>query len=266
MKQFRSALLLAGLVLAGSAFVQPAAAGQVERVEVRPGVELPFFAVWRADAVATVVLYSGGAGGMGRLAPGADWPGSNNFLVRTAPLFARHSFNVVIVGRASDTRDLDLATRTGATHLADNQAVLRAIRRHSAAPIWVVGTSRGTVSAAELAIHDPEHLVSGLVETSSILAPGAIGALPSLDLARIQVPTLLVHHEHDACRLCPPGQVDAALGGLVNAPIKARRLVSGGEDRAQGNPCQALHNHGFHGIEPQVVDLIADWIAQPRAL
>jgi hypothetical protein len=256
---------LAIVAAAGPALAQPTAAGQTYRVEVRPGVQLPWFAVWRDDAVATLVLFSGGAGGMGRIAPGASWPGSNNFLIRTAPLFAQRPFNVVIMGRASDTRDLDLATRTGATHLADNQAVLRAVKQHSGAPIWVIGTSRGTVSAAELAIHDDEHLVSGLVETSSILAPGATGSLPSLDLARIQVPALIVHHEHDACRLCPPSGVDAVVRGLANAPVKARRFVAGGEDQAQGNPCEALHNHGYHGIEPQVVTLIADWIVQPRS-
>jgi hypothetical protein len=264
MKRFLGAIATT-LLVAHAACAQPGAGGQTYRVEVRPGVQLPYFAAWRDDAVATVVLFSGGAGGMGRLAPGAAWPGSNNFLVRTAPLFAQHPFNIVIMGRASDTHDLDLATRTGATHLADNQAVLRAVRQHSSVPIWVVGTSRGTVSAAELAIHDDEHLVSGLVETSSILAPGATGALPSLELARIQVPTLVVHHEHDACRLCPPGAVDAVVSGLANAPIKARRLVAGGEDQAQGNPCEALHNHGYHGIEPQVVELIAEWIVQPRS-
>jgi predicted alpha/beta-hydrolase family hydrolase len=264
-KRFLAACTIAAMLLAGTAFAQPAAAGQTYRVEVRPGVQLPWFAVWRDDAVATVVLFSGGAGGMGRLAPGAAWPGSNNFLIRTAPLLAQHPFNIVIMGRASDTRDLDLATRTGATHLADNQAVLRAVRQHSGAPIWLVGTSRGTVSAAELAIHDDEHLVSGLVETSSILAPGATGSLTTLDLARIRVPTLVVHHEHDACRLCPPSGVDAVVSALANAPIKARRFVAGGEDQAQGNPCEALHNHGYRGIEPQVVELIADWIVQPRS-
>jgi len=266
MKRFLVSLALALVVSAGAANAQQPAPGQTYSVETRPGVQVPYFAVWRDDAVATLVLFSGGAGGFGRLEPGAPWPRSNNFLLRSAPLFAQQPFNIVLMGRASDTRDLDLSIRIGATHLADNQAVLRAIRQRSVAPIWLVGTSRGTVSVAELAIHDPEHLVSGLVVTSSIVAPRATGALPTLDLARVQVPTLVVHHEHDACRLCSPSGVPWIMRGLTNAPIKARQLVSGGEEQATGDACEALHTHGYIGIEPKVVELISQWVLKPTAL
>lgn len=54
----------------------------VLQVETRPGVRVPVFAAWRPDAVATVVLYSGGRGGYGSL--GEDgWPAGKNFLIRT---------------------------------------------------------------------------------------------------------------------------------------------------------------------------------------
>jgi hypothetical protein len=47
-------------------------AGHVERVETR-GVYVPIYEVWNKDAVATLVLYSGGGGGFGKI--GADgWP------------------------------------------------------------------------------------------------------------------------------------------------------------------------------------------------
>lgn len=264
--------VLAALALAACAVAPPLRAqapdpapGQMLSTETRPGVQVPYFAAWRDDAVATLVLFSGGPGGFGRVQPGSPWPRSNNFLIRSAPLFARHPFNVVLMGRASDTRDLDWAARTSAAHLADNLAVLRAVKQRSSAPIWLVGTSRGTVSITAAAINDSEHLVSGLVLTSSIVNPRVPGSVPTQDLAKVQVPTLVVHHEHDQCRICSPAGVDAILRGLTAAPVKTRRWFTGGEDQATGDPCEALHTHGYVGIEQQVVDFIAGWVAKPTS-
>ena len=91
--------------------------GYLERVETR-GVSVPIYAVWNKTAVATVVLYSGGGGGFGKI--GADgWPSSMNFLIRSAKLFSAHPFNVILVGRATDVSTLDGPTRIGDDHDRD---------------------------------------------------------------------------------------------------------------------------------------------------
>ena len=73
-------LLLAGVLalsLPSTQAQDTPAAGSLRRIDTRPGVEVPIYAVWRADARATVVLFSGGGGGFGQI--GADgWPGSGN--------------------------------------------------------------------------------------------------------------------------------------------------------------------------------------------
>lgn len=239
-------------------------AQEVQRVEVRAGVRLPYFAAWKPNAVATLVLFPGGGGGFGGI--GADrWPTSNNFLVRTASMFAERPFNIVIVGRASDTASLENEIRVGAQHLGDSLALLRDVKRHSPAPIWLVGTSRGTVSATAATINDPEALVAGLVLTASIVNYRTPGAVPTQDLAAIKVPTLVVHHANDQCRVCAPSETSWIMAGLKSTPVKARLLVSGGEDQAEGNPCEALHTHGFRGIERKVVDSISDWVLNPTS-
>ena len=234
--------------------------GYLERVETR-GVSVPIYAVWNKTAVATVVLYSGGGGGFGKI--GADgWPSSMNFLIRSAKLFSAHPFNVILVGRATDVSTLDGPTRIGDDHDRDNQAIFRAIKAKNAAPIWLVGTSMGTISATAAAIRDSGSNIAGIVLTSSVTAYRVIGAVPSQDLARIKVPVLVLHHERDACKVCTPYEAKDIAAGLNNAPIKKTLLVSGG-DGASGNPCEALHYHGFIGMEKEAVDLIANWIIHP---
>jgi ribosomal protein L39E len=234
--------------------------GQVIEVESR-GVKVPVFAVWRADAVASVVLYSGGGGGFGQIAEDG-WPSSGNFLIRTGKLWASHPFNVVMVGRPADIPDLDGPVRTGEQHAQDNLEMFRAIKENSQAPIWIIGSSMGTISATAAAIQDKHHLVSGVVLTSSVTSYRIPGAVRRQDLAKIRVPVFVVHHEKDACKVCTPHEAKDIADDLKNAPIKKTLLVSGGSG-AIGNPCGAQHWHGFIGMEKEVIDLIAAWIKNP---
>ena len=234
--------------------------GNVVKVETR-GVVVPIYTVWKEGAVATVVLYSGGGGGYGKI--GDDgWPSSRNFLIRSAKMFAAHPFNVVLVGRATDVPDLDGIARTGDNHDQDNQAVFRAIKSKSAAPIWLVGTSMGTISATAAAIRDGGPNIAGIVLTSSITSYRVRGAVPTQDLEKIKVPVLVVHHEKDACKACTPFEARNIADGLKNSPIKKTVLVSGGSGES-GDPCEALHYHGYIRMEKEVVDLIAAWIKSP---
>jgi hypothetical protein len=234
--------------------------GTVQRVQTR-GVDVPIYTVWKKDAVATVVLYSGGGGGYGKI--GEDgWPGSQNFLIRSARLFAAHLFNVVLVGRATDVPDLDGLVRTGDNHDQDNRAIFREIKSKSVAPMWLVGTSMGTISATAAAIRDDDKSIAGIVLTSSVTSYSVRGAVPTQALDRIKVPVLVVHHEQDRCKSCTPYEAKNIADRLKNAPIKRTILVNGGSG-ASGDPCQALHYHGFIGMEKEAVDLIAAWIKNP---
>jgi pimeloyl-ACP methyl ester carboxylesterase len=243
----------------GLAQAQPGRALGVEQIETRPGVHVPVFEVWQPGAVATLVLFSGGGGGYGRIGPGG-WPESKNFLIRTGPLWAAQPFNLVMVGRPSDGLVLqDGAVRIGDAHAADNLAILQAIRRKSDRPIWLVGTSMGTISAAAAAIRDTEQRVAGVVLTSSVTAYRRAGAVPKQDLSRIRVPVLVLHHARDACAICVPAEASYILKGLENAPAKELVLFEGGGGES-GDPCEPLHFHGFIHAEKEVVDLIAAWI------
>lgn len=127
---------------------------------------------------------------------GESWPEGSNFLVRSAPMFAAPGFNVAIVARPSDMEDMDYGFRVSAPHVDDVRRVLHMVKQKLGAPAWLVGTSRGTVSAAAAAIAmRDEALIDGVVLTSSVtsLRRGA-GAVPTQDLDRISVPVLVMHH------------------------------------------------------------------------
>lgn len=263
MKQaIRTLAFLAILLSVGTLHAQITRTGVVTRVATRENVTVPIYAYWQEDAVATVVLFSGGAGGYGAIA-GDGWPAGGNFLIRTGRHWATYPFNVVMIGRPSDGIDLSSGNvRIGDEHAADNAAILKAIKQRSPVPIWVVGTSMGTISAAAAAIRDGENLIAGVVLTSSIVAYKIPGAVPRQRLEAIRIPTLVVHHEEDACWACRPYEVKNITEALTNAPIKKTILVTGGSG-VTGNPCEPMHYHGFVGRQTETVDLIAAWIIKP---
>jgi hypothetical protein len=210
-----------------------------------------------------LVLLPGGAGGIGRL--GANgWPDGGNFLIRSGPLLAAQGFHLAMVARPSDQSDMGYPFRIGAEHIADLARVLQLVRATWPQPVWLVGTSRGTVSAtaAAIALRD-QGLIDGLVLTSSVVRASVTGAVPTQDLKTLRLPVLLLHHRHDACKFCAPGELPAVLRGLSNASARSLLWVDSAEG-VTGDPCEAQHYHGFKGAESVAVQMIADWIRNPH--
>jgi pimeloyl-ACP methyl ester carboxylesterase len=258
----RGVARLCVILAAFGAAAAQAADGVMLRVPTRDGVTVPVFWVAQDDAAATLVLLPGGTGAIGQV-PDGGWPDGTNFLIRSGRLFAAHRFNLAMVSRPSDVQDLDYAFRNSDAHLDDLRAVLAFARARSAAPLWLVGTSRGSISAAAAAVAArDDRVIAGVVLTSSITHYAKAGALPYQQLERIDVPVLLVHHRRDACRWCEPRAMADQLARLTAAPVRKLAMVDGGTG-ATGDPCEPMHWHGFVGMEGAVVDLISAWIKQP---
>jgi hypothetical protein len=215
------------------------------------------------NAKATLILLPGGAGGIGRTGDAA-WPDGGNFLVRSAPMFAAAGYNLAVMARPSDIEDMEYGFRTSRAHVDDLRRVAQMVKQKFGAPVWLVGTSRGTVSAAVATIEmRDEALVDGIVLTSSVTnLRKRAGAVPTLSLDRIKVPVLVVHHQKDACENCRPDGAALIVRGLTNAPVKKLVMVDGGSG-PQGNPCEPYHYHGYIGKEQEAVNVIAGWIRNP---
>lgn len=241
--------------------LQLAVAGERTEVPTRPGVTTTVF--WQAarqvPAHGTVLLFPGGAGGFGPVQGGQ--PTGRNFLVRASDEFAARGYHVAIFGRPSDVDDLGYAYRATAPHLADVRAVLAAVKARWPEPVWLVGTSRGTVSATAAAVEGVGE-IAGLVLSSSIVSVDKPGALPRQNLGAIRVPVLMLHHARDACRVTAPQAVPAVLARFTAAPVRKLMMVDGGHDPS-GDPCEALHWHGFIGMEAEAVDRVTGWMDRP---
>lgn len=235
------------------------AQGTLFKVPTRPDVKTTLFWEPVEGARATVFLFPGGGGGFGSVENGKAT--SNNFLVRSVPYFTANGFSVAIFGRPSDSDDLDYADRISDTHMADVRKVLDFVKARSTAPVWIVGTSRGTVSATATAIH-AQGDIAGLVLTSSVVNYKKPGAVPKQDLSAIKVPVLMLHHSKDACIHCRPGEVPAVFKGFGNAVVKKLVFVDGGANPV-GDVCAGQHFHGFIGMERDAVDLMGNWIKAP---
>jgi dienelactone hydrolase len=250
--------LIASLALALCTIA--AHAGELIKLPTREGVTTNIYWHETPNAKITVLIMPGGGGGFGRIEKGL--PSGGNFLVRTAQTWIDEGFNYAAFGRPTDMSELDYPDRISAKHLADLKATVQFLKTKTNTAIFVVGTSRGTISAAHLLINDPDSAIAGGVLTSSVTAYKKIGAVPSQDLQKIKVPMLVFHHSGDACEICRPREVPSILSGLKNAPIKKLMMVSGGSG-ATGNPCEAEHYHGFIGMETEAVHAIAEWIRTP---
>jgi heme-degrading monooxygenase HmoA/pimeloyl-ACP methyl ester carboxylesterase len=233
---------------------------QLVKVDTRPGVSVSFYYMKREGAIATVVLLPGGEGGIG-MKDGA--PASGNFLVRSRDYFSANGFNVAVVGQPTDRPDLDFAFRVSPEHVEDLRKVAAFLKQDSALPVWLIGTSRGTISATAAAIASDNAELAGMVLTSSVTNWKKRGAVPSQRLDAIRIPVLVLHHAKDACDVCRPHEVASIIAGLKNAPVKKLIMVSGGAGPS-GDPCTALHWHGFIGMEKEAVDLISAWVKNPK--
>ena len=97
-------------------------------------------------------------------------------------------------------------------------------------PVWLVGTSLGTISAAAAASAAPPLPIAGIVLSSSVTGVNRYTgfSVPMLKLAEVRVPVLVIHHKDDSCDVCEPGKAHLITEALVNAPVKKLLLVSGG--------------------------------------
>jgi len=243
---------------------------RVVDVPTRAGVTERILYLTPAQPKAAAILIPGGDGDI-EIHPNGRVSFGGNFLVRSRDRFVQNGLAVAVLDAPSDRRSppyLGGGFRQTPQHVDDLRAVIAWMRAETHLPVWLIGTSRGTQSAAYFAtqVSQPrDGGADGIVLTSTILvgANAQDRAVPQMPLANIDVPVLVVHHRSDGCRLCPFGDIARFMALLSTPPHSQLIAVDGGTDI--GDPCEAQAYHGFNGIESGVVKLIADWIAAEDA-
>jgi hypothetical protein len=254
-------LLLPLILLATSLGAAPAPRAiqrELLKIPTRPGVIQPALLLTESTTPkAVAILFPGGAGKQSLLRRPVEvvLGPRGNFLVRSAEQLLTPELAVLILDCPSDNAEgMNDAFRISDEHAADVRAVLAALRaRFQGVKLHLVGTSRGTVSAAYVA-QELGPAVDGVVMTSSVFrASGNNLGLSLFRFERLKTPLLLVHHAEDGCPFCPYGQ---ALKLADKLPLITVR----GSIEPESGPCDPLANHGFFGREAPVVQAIRNWI------
>ena len=259
-------------------FTTPSFSGNTEsreviKLETRSGVTQKFVLVKPSNPVAAVVLISGGKGniGVGTSNGKPTIKYDRNFLVKSREKFAKNGLMVAVMDAPSDKRSkgMNLRWRIGQKHAQDIRAVVSNLKQQANLPVWLVGTSNGTFSTCNAAI-DSQDSINGIVLTSSITTLEAFkkklkiykthpNGILDMDLGEIKVPALVVSHKDDQCPATPAAN-DLILKSKFANSSKVENLSFTGGKSPKSKPCKALSQHGFYGIEDQVVTAIADYI------
>lgn len=252
--------LLFACVWASSACAQTS---QVYDIPTRDQVTQRVLWVQSPEPKGVMVVLPGGHGGVqisdrGRVA----W-GETIFFVRNREALARQGVHVLVVDAPSDKQKPPYLNghRQRGEHVTDLRGLMRWVRSQTDLPVWMVGFSRGTQSAAHYAhqLGEQEDAPDGVVLASSIVTDKPPGRpVSDMPLARIRVPLLWVHHEQDSCEYCPFGTVQEAMRQSVNVAPQGLLSYTGGTDHA--DVCGPLGFHGFRQLETRVESEVIAWL------
>lgn len=204
------------------------------------------------------ILFSGGKGKLKLHKDESKWT-LTNFLIRSRNLFNVNGITTIAVDSPSNLKNgMENGFRTSNEHIEDISYIVKYVKeKYPTNPIWLIGTSRGTVSAAFNALNQKD--IHGLVLSSSLVKNSkGTYAVTELELLKLNIPTLIVTHENDGCYVTPPSGAKEIFDLLENVKIKEVKYFSGGYEK--GKLCKSQSHHGFLGIEEDVVNYISNWI------
>ncbi|MDR3562868.1 MAG: alpha/beta fold hydrolase [Negativicutes bacterium] len=217
----------------------------------RPGVIQPFVVTSDSEAPpkAIAILFAGSLGYVG-IKP--DQPVTNgNFLVRARRHFVKNSIATAVVDCPSDSKDgIGISFRTSKEHAADISAVIDEMnQRFPGLPVYLVGTSMGTISSAYVA-EKIQSKVKGVISTSTVF--NAENFFPK----GLTIPVLLVHNTDDGCSAAPYGGATAAARSYGYPLIS----VHGGSFATGKEACGPYSPHGYLTKEVATISAIANWV------
>jgi pimeloyl-ACP methyl ester carboxylesterase len=264
--------------MAATALLACTARGDCGRLERLPGHEgqvLPFAVSPPASPAKGValVLLAGGHGHVALDESGCPAQLKGNSLVRARPLLQARGYEVVTLDAPADRQGEDglAGFRVEPAHAEDVGRVVRWLRERGARQVWLLGTSRGSISVVNAGARlSGEAAPDGLVISSVLSAGIAVARKPwaahnvfDLPLERIRQPVLVLGHTDDTCPRSPPANQDRVVQRL-GASARAQ-LISGGRGPVQGpDACEGRSPHGFWGQDAEMVEATLAFIETHR--
>lgn len=221
-----------------------------------------------------LVLLAGGGGHLDLDGEGCPRSLSGNSLVRSLPLFHAEGFVTALVDAPSDHPGEDglAGFRSTPQHAEDLGKVIADVRRRTKLPVWLAGTSRGSISAANAAARlSGDAAPDGVVLTSPVTF-GSRGhkayvaqTVFDLPLDAIKVPLLVIGHAADQC-LRSPARLNGDIAARAGSARKQLVTVTGGPGGGSGGieSCQGRSPHGYVAQEAEVAGGIARFVRGGR--
>jgi hypothetical protein len=131
-------------------------------------------------------------------------------------------------------------------------------------PVFLLGTSQGSIAAMNGAAHAAPGSIAGVVLTESVSRMGRSGETVFGADQDVTAPALVVANRYDACDVPPPE--DAPQRSLRQRPIRpdVRVLAVAGGITKSIKACGSLTPLGYYGIEMPVIEQISQWMRAPR--
>lgn len=279
-RNLRSAWLPAVLVFLTMAVAQARPCGELVTIGTNDGTSTRYAFAHPASPAqgsrVALVLLAGGSGHLRLDDQACPQALAGNSLVRSLPLFQAAGFATALVDARSDHTGEDglAGFRASATHAQDLGRIIADVRRRTQARVWLIGTSRGAISAANAAsrLSGPA-APDGLVLTSPVTSGNPKGSKPwvaqtvfDLPLESIRMSVLVIGHAQDKCLRSPATQnerITARTEGVREQLVQ----VDGGPGRAglsAVEACEGRSPHGFLEQEAEVAAGIARFIGGAR--
>lgn len=230
-----------------------------------------------ADAKPTaLVLLAGGGGFLNLDNAGCPRALKGNSLIRSIPLFVKAGFATALVDAPSDHTGEDGlgGFRTAPAHAADLGLAVADLRTRVGGPVWVVGTSRGTISAVNAAARLAGPAAPDGIVLTSALTAGQSNARKAwvadsvfdLPLESIRLPLLVIGHVADACARSPASQMVrlAARTASTRPQVVTVEGGPGGAGLSSLEACEGRSPHGFIAQEAEVAAGIARFVRGGR--
>ncbi|SOE94465.1 hypothetical protein SAMN05414139_07290 [Burkholderia sp. D7] len=241
--------------------VSSAGYGVVEDLPLQGGgFQRVMYSAARRETKGIIVMFPGGTGEID-IEKSGRVKNAKNFVVRSDDLWRDRGYGIVLVD-ALDHQSMR-GQRSSAAYAEVTKKIIEFARRQANAPVWVLGTSQGSIAAMNAASHAGRTQLAGLILTESVsILGGSHETVFDAHPDDVRVPSLVVANVDDRCKVAPPSMAQSIAQSIRHAPTTVM-TVSGGEQRTQDD-CGSLTPHGYYGIEEKVVNGIVDWMRKTQ--
>jgi hypothetical protein len=218
-----------------------------------------------------LVLLPGGGGAVDLDANGCATALAGSSLVRMQPLFHADGFAIALIDAPSDWRSADGlgGFRTDPRHAEDIGKVIADLRQRTGLPVFLAGSSRGTISAVNAGARLTGDAAPDALFLISPVTSGHAGAHKAwvsqtvfdLDLSAIRTPVLVVAHAADKCVRTPPDRAGKILDRTNGNREQFIRFEGGPAATKTFKGLKACQGNAPHGYVGQDGELAAKMTA-----